>query len=187
MAGKPQARQAIVQPLDKPYRFIALTQGKVAIVDAADFDFLSQWNWRAQPSRGLFYVTRNGPRVHGGKRATIFMHEILLPCESGKKPDHKNRNPLDNRRENLRPSTHAQNKANGKKQRNNTSGFKGVSLEKRRGSWIAYIKLNQKRIYLGSFASAQQAAVAYDIAAIKYFGEFANTNSDQMSTPTPPT
>ena len=61
---------------------------------------------------------------------------------------------------------------------NNTSGFKGVDRKKRAGKWCARIMINQKAIHLGTFGTAQEAADAYDRAAVSLFGEYAKTNAD---------
>ncbi|MDB5823790.1 MAG: endonuclease [Herminiimonas sp.] len=89
--------------------------------------------------------------------------------------DHINRNKLDNRPENLRLATAAQNRANIGKQRNNSSGYKGVFLD--RGKFRAAIRVSGLRRYLGTFGCAQAAAVAYDSAALAVFGEYAMTNT----------
>jgi hypothetical protein len=93
--------------------------------------------------------------------------------------DHRDGNGLNNRRRsNLRVCSHSQNGANQKKHKNNTSGFKGVVLYKdnRSRPWCARIKVEGRHIYLGYFATPDEAAKAYDAAAIRLHGEFARTN-----------
>jgi len=87
---------------------------------------------------------------------------------------HENHDTLDNRRRtNLRICTQAQNISNrAGPQRNSTSGVRGVSFEKRRGTWRATIKVNQKAIHLGSFSDKSDAAAAYAAANRQHFGEF---------------
>jgi hypothetical protein len=87
--------------------------------------------------------------------------------------DHINGNGRDNRIENLRLATGSQNIANSKRSVANTSGFKGVSLDKRRGTWNAYIVKDYKRTYLGGFPTPQDAHEAYKRAAVELHGEFA--------------
>jgi hypothetical protein len=88
--------------------------------------------------------------------------------------DHKNRNSLDDRIENLRPATQSQNLANGSFRRNNTSGYKGVFWHKDVRKWAAGIKVNYRFIHLGLFDDPAVAHAAYCEAAKHYFGEFAH-------------
>lgn len=90
--------------------------------------------------------------------------------------DHINLNGLDNRRGNLRLCTDGQNKANGRIRRDNTSGYRGVYWNASANKWQAYISVNSKRLYLGVFSDPWDAAVAYNDAALKHFGEFARIN-----------
>src|ERR1700741_4140580 len=117
-------RHAVIQPLETDYRFIPLTRNQNAIVDAADFEWLSQWNWYAMWSKCTksFYAARRGPCS-----SVIFMHRLIIDSE--KLVDHKDHNTLDNRRENLRKCTYMQNSQNKRMRRNNRSGFKGVRWE----------------------------------------------------------
>ena len=108
---------------------------------------------------------------------TVRMHREIMNAPAGLLVDHKNRNPLDNRRANLRLATHSQNMQNrGKFRSNATSQFIGVCLVKKTGKWKAQIKHQKKYIFLGEFDSEIDAAKAYDAAAIKYHGEFARLN-----------
>lgn len=163
--NKPKKRHSVTQPLDESYRLIPLTQGQNAIVDAADFEWLSQWNWFAAlvKSTGSFYAKR-------GKN--IFLHQVLLGIKG---VDHKNNNTLDNRRENLRPCSQAQNSANAKKSRRGNI-YKGASFHKRQRMWNSHIRIGRKLHHLGSFKTAEEAARAYDAAAKEKFGEFAHLN-----------
>ena len=90
--------------------------------------------------------------------------------------DHRSHNPLDNRKVQLRICTNSQNNMYRYRQSNNTSGYKGVSWNQNAGKWRGYIKLNQKQIHLGLFACPLEAALAYNDAATKYFGEYALLN-----------
>lgn len=116
-------------------------------------------------------------------RAVIFSNDgrpvhlcrFLLDAKSGEIVDHKNGNTLDNTRKNLRISTIAQNRANTGLSSVNRSGFKGVR-QIAGGKWLAQITVNYRQIGLGTYYDPEDAAKVYDVAAIKYFGEFARTN-----------
>jgi hypothetical protein len=90
--------------------------------------------------------------------------------------DHRNNNSLDNRRENLRLATHSQNQHNRKAYVSNTSGYKGVFLEKRwtASRWTAIVRINGKRHRVGTFGSAEEASKAYIESAKRLHGEFAS-------------
>jgi hypothetical protein len=165
---------ARMTPSQEEYRTIPLTQGQVAIVDAADFDWLNQYKWQASWERdmGKFYAVRNTSRRDGPK-TRVGMHRLILGLKyrDGVIVDHKNRDTLDNRRSNLRIATASQNIANQKKPRHNKSGFKGVYW--RCGKWRAQIKKDRRRFDLGGFDSAVEAHNAYIKAATELHGEFA--------------
>jgi len=91
--------------------------------------------------------------------------------------DHKDRNPLNNRKSNFRFCTNAENSRNSSLRKTNKSGFKGVSWRKDRKRWTARIKLNGKQLWVGTFKDKLKAAKAYNAAAIKYHGEFAGLNN----------
>jgi hypothetical protein len=161
-------RHAVTQPPDASYRLIPLTRSQNAIVDVADFTWLSQWNWYAfwNPSTKSFYAMRAGGRVR--------MHRMILECSPKQDGDHINGNTLDNRRENLRKCSRTQNAQNRGKQVNNTSGYKGVHWSVT--GWRSRIWVNGKCVHVGMFATSEQAAHAYDAAAKVYHGRFAKPN-----------
>ena len=90
--------------------------------------------------------------------------------------DHKDRVVSNNQLENLRLCTLSQNQWNRLKQKNNTSGYKGVSWHKQGKKWRAIIQIYYKYINLGLFPTKEEAASAYNEAAKKYHGEFANVS-----------
>jgi len=151
---------------------IQLTQGKVALVDDADYEWLNQYKWHAIKDHNTWYAVRGISR--NGSYTTISMHRVILGLEPGDKreTDHKNHNGLDNRQDNIRICTHSQNQQNKSLQKNHSSQFKGVRWHKRCNKWQTQIGHK----YLGLFTSEVEAAKAYDAAAKEYFGEFALLN-----------
>lgn len=107
-----------------------------------------------------------------GKNKNVFLHHLILPAKKGFDVDHVDRNPFNNKRSNLRYVTHAQNMMNMKKMRTNTSGFRGVSMDKRDGVWTAQIWADGKKKHIGRFPSAVLAASAYKETAKILYGEF---------------
>jgi hypothetical protein len=155
---------------------IPLTQGKFALVDDEDYEDLIQFKWYAHRCGNIFYAART---IRIGKRQTVErMHRRILKLKTGdsKHTDHANRNGFDNQKKNIRICTKKENCRNRLKSRNNTSGFKGVFWYKPTKKWRAQIQINYKHKHLGYFGSKIEAAKAYNNAAIKYFGKFANLN-----------
>jgi hypothetical protein len=152
---------------------VILTQGKVAIVDDVDFVQLSKYKWCAtyNPVRGIHTAIRNG------KGGSVYMHRQIMDAPKGTDVDHINRNPLDNRRCNLRFATRSENLQNAPKRVNNTSGFKGVIWCKSVNKWRAAIGFRGAKLILGYFDHKTEAAEAYDRKATELFGEFAFLNT----------
>ena len=161
------------------YRLIPLTQGQFAKVDPEDYEDFSCYSWFAQWSNKTksYYAIRHLP-ISNGKRHMERMHRRVLGLtrDNPMRGDHINLDTLDNRRLNLRAATQAQNRRNGRAQRNNTSGFKGVSYHKGKRKFQANIKVNQKQVYLGSYSTAEQAHDAYCEGARRLHGEFARVD-----------
>lgn len=152
---------------------IPLTQGKVALCDDADFEWLSQWKWCAYRQRSRWYACRHTP-LPNGRRNLTGMHSLILETPKGMDTDHIDNDGLNNQRTNLRVCTRAQNLRNQKKRASVL--FKGVHFIEHQNKWVASITVNRKRLHLGHFDSAIEAAREYDLAANHYFGEFAKTN-----------
>lgn len=149
-------------------------KGFFAIVDDEDYEWLSQYKWYGKKSKnGKLYACTP-------IRSTIVcMHSMILSVPKGLTGDHKNNNGLDNTRDNLRIATVSQNNANKKPSdsKSKTSTYKGVyKRNKTAATWTVKLTVDAKRIYIGSFATEDEAGKAYDKAATHYFGEFAYLN-----------
>lgn len=148
--------------------FLPMNNGQSVVIDADDLALVSGYKWRVYEfGRGLWYAQS----YRSGK--TLYMHRMLMAAEPGQKVDHRDGDGLNNRRANLRIASHGQNMANTRLIRsNNKTGFKGITYRAETGRWIGQIA----GTYLGTFGSAEDAARAYDAAAIEMFGEFAQIN-----------
>lgn len=160
--------------MSAPTVTIVLSNGAVSLVDADDAHRVVGWTWRQ--SKG--YAVRGTKAA--GKFRTLRLHREIMSAElatapAGTEVDHINGNKLDNRRANLRLATHAENARNRGAPRSNTSGFKGVSWNRRDNRWQAHIRTDGKLRSLGYFNSAGEAHAAYCEAADALHGAFANT------------
>lgn len=105
------------------------------------------------------------------------MHRFIMQDPVGIEIDHWDGNTLNDRRFNLRRATVDQNRQNRGKSKTNTSGYKGVHFCKSNGKWAAQISVNKKRKGLGYFSTKEEAALAYNSAAVRFHGEFAWLNT----------
>ncbi|MBX9583676.1 MAG: HNH endonuclease [Gemmataceae bacterium] len=151
---------------------LLMAKGRHTLIDAADLPAVEARKWFTNP----YGYAVSTPRTTEGSRSPIYLHRLLLDAPKGSLVDHINDDPLDNRRSNLRVCTASENVANGRKARGKSSRFKGVSFHKRHKRWRAYITVHQQEQHLGWFGDEEAAALAYNRAAVRLFGEFARLN-----------
>ena len=152
---------------------IELTQGKVALVDDCDFEWLNQWRWYPKRTTyGGFAAQRSETKTN----KTILMHRIIMNTPQGMDTDHINHDTLDNRRLNLRICTRSQNNHNRSRQRGN---YKGVSFDKSTRKWRVNVWVEGTRYEVGYFEDEIEAAKAYDKKAKELVGEFVQLNFDE--------
>lgn len=141
---------------------------KYALVDENDFHRLHALNWRLSHDGYAVCFTADGP---------VNLHKAVYgDCPADMIVDHRNRNKLDCRRQNLRLVSRSQSQWNKGPYKTNTSGFKGVSYDRHRKAWAVFISAHGKRWFLGRFDTAEAAAKAYDMAAQFFHGEYAYQN-----------
>lgn len=157
--------------------------GHQSLCSDIDYPYLRRFTWNRH-IKGAFYC-------RSGDLRGRTMHRVVaerMGLDMSKHIDHHNRDKSDNRRCNLRAATNGQNRANSKLNSDNKSGFKGVSLRKRRtitgcrktysnrlgDRWVAQINVGGEKLWLGQFGTPEEAHKAYSRAARKYFGRFCN-------------
>ncbi len=146
-----------------------LTRGFVGLADPSDITAVSDHVWHAnfpKHARSAYVCTNVSKRP-------MSLHRMLISAAPGEIVDHINGNGCDNRRANLRLCTHAENMRNRKKSRGGNSKHKGIYYEPNKQLWRAEIKFQGKKIRLGRYKSADDAALAYRAAAQRYHGNFA--------------
>ena len=164
-------------------RKIPMTQGKFALVDAEDYEWLSKYNWRASNSKSLWSVKRE--RREGGRQKSISMASEIMRPPIGAKVTFKNYDSLDCRKANMQIVSHSEAMQHREKlNKNKTSLYKGVFWAKANQKWRASIAKDGKRYYLGYFSDEEEAARTYDEKALELYGETASLNcSDNSGTP----
>jgi hypothetical protein len=146
---------------------IPLTQGKTALVDDEDFEYLNQFKWCVLTQNDRNYAHRTPPRVNG-YTTTIKMHSIIINTPKGMDTDHINGNGLDNRKENLRVATRRENLQNQKIHRQ--GHIIGVTKKNKlkTNPFMAQITFNGKRIFLGYYPTPENANRVYNLACWLY-------------------
>jgi hypothetical protein len=155
--------------------------GHTILIDSEDVPLISGFHWRVVATNptcpdNLYAVTCR-------RRLYVYMHRLIAGAGPSEEVDHANGNGLDNRKNNLRIATDSQNQANkGKirvKGKRGTSQYKGVFWDKARSAWATSITVNKRTRHLGRFSTEEEAARAYDRAAIAAWGEFARLNFEE--------
>lgn len=146
-------------------------EGRAALVDDADYDLVMTYRWNAN-LRGNTTYAMAYRRGSGRPSVNIMMHKLITGWPQ---TDHVNHDGLDNQRANLRPATQSQNQANALP-RGGTSRYRGVCWFGRRDKWMARITISGRGVFLGYFTGEEDAARAYDHAALAAWGEYARPN-----------
>lgn len=140
---------------------------EVALIDQEDYDKIKEYKWGLRGGKSLIIANRK----------VGFLSRFLLDVtDSNLDVDHKNHDRLDNRKENLRVCTRLQNNYNRQIRSDNVSGYKGVSWNSQVQKWMVQIQYEGKKVHLGKFNNKEEAAQAWNEAAIKYHKEFAFLN-----------
>jgi hypothetical protein len=156
------------------HAWLELTRGYCALISPSDADFIGQWNWSTlELTDGKLRAVR---RTNADGK-TYYMHREIIKPEGDDVVDHINADGLDNRRENLRACSNKENVRWSRPQRRaKSSRFKGVSYDRPRDKWQAYVNVDGKRVNIGRFDTEEDAARAYDAQASLGHGAFALTN-----------
>lgn len=147
---------------------IQLTQGQVALVDDDDYEWLSQWEWRAWLNPHTRSIYARHQITVNGEHITTLMHRLIIGAGKGQQVDHENHDTLDNQRHNLKLATNQENQRNKTIQRNNASGACGVAWHIAAKKWQAQIGVGGKQKYLGLFVTKEDAIAARQAANIQY-------------------
>lgn len=162
-----------IPPVIERQCLVNLTQNKVAIIDAEDFERVNLFKWYAEwsPITNQYRAARTDEN-----RNHVYLHRFIMNPPDGMHVDHINHDTLDNRKDNLRICSQSNNNKNQRIRCDNTSGYKGVTWDKQHKKWKSQISKNGKMKTIGMFDNKISAAIAYDAYAIEIFGEFANLN-----------
>lgn len=151
---------------------ILLVNKMVALVDDEDFESFSAKKWYSikTDKHSIYAITK------ASSHSMAYMHRTIMNAQKGQIVDHIDGDGLNNQRSNLRFATTSQNAQNMRVHKTSVSGYKGVTWRKLDKLWYANIVINGKVLGLGNFKIKEDAAHAYNAAAIKHFGEFAHLN-----------
>lgn len=136
---------------------IKLSQNKYALVDNEDFEFLSQWKWHLN-NTGYAMRSQHIPGAY--KHKNILMHRVINKTAEGLQTDHRDHNPLNNQKHNLRTVTLQQNHFNMLTHKNSRSGYRGISWFNQTQKWRVRIMVSGKEIALGYYYNLKNAVLA---------------------------
>lgn len=175
----PRPIKPIIYPIGPSVAYVPLSKGLHSLIDSCDIPYVGQWNWRAEVHPGRIYARRIKSRHEDGDASAIRLHRDIIGAPRAYLVDHKNGNPLDNRRSNLRLASHQQNRHNSSISCVNKTGVKGISKTKS-GKWVSRIKIKDKEIHLGTFTYKSEAGDAYARASKAHHGEFARLTEERI-------
>jgi len=165
-------REIIVK---EDHALIPLTQNKFAVIDLEDIPLAKKYIWWVQRKKDTYYACG---RPINNKNERVKLHRIILGLkkDDGILVDHRDRNGLNCKRNNIRLCNNSQNMQNSIPLDGCSSKYKGASYRKDIKRYVSLICLNGKLMHLGCFKDEIEAAKAYDKKALELFGEFARTN-----------
>jgi len=170
--NRTSTREAISDATNNGCVFVMLGHGKYCLIDKDDIHLLGKYRWHYN-LRG--YAARWARK--DGRQKLVYLHRLVINAPDGKFCDHINHDTLDNRKCNLRLCNKSQNACNSRKRKNTISKFRGVCWDKSKRKYTAQIRTLGRQINLGRFFSEEEAAAAYNKAAIEHHGVFAKLNS----------
>ena len=159
---------------------ILVSGGLVALIDDKDFALVQGYSWNACPGKNTTYA-KAWVRGTYSPQKNIYLHRLILNAPKGIQVDHQNGDGLDCQRANIRLASNGQNTCNARKHRivhgnPPLSKFKGVSWQKTMNTWRARVYVAHHEVMLGYFDSETAAALAYNEAAVRLYGQFARLN-----------
>jgi hypothetical protein len=151
-------------------------------IDGEDFDKIKMYKWSFSGNkRSKLYIAGLDYNKITKKSKGIKLHRLIMDCPKNMMVDHIDGNPLNNCKSNLRICTNSENLRNSDKRKDGlTSKYKGVCFDKSRNNFMSQIQFNKKHYSLGRYTNEEDAAIAYNNAAVKYFGEFAKLNKVEV-------